>query len=495
MPKKNPKSSFSVGQSFGNTLSLNTTPIIKRSPSNITNADLPALKLPPSSSEKALPVATLQKNKTQVPRWPFAVGIIICFAVVIFVIVFLIVHFLFGHNNEVPSPVPSPEPGLPSTMASPEPQITETPAPLSTFNDIADFVPNNRGGMIPINYCLPDNPDGAPLVVMCHGFCGNRDGNGHFAPLAQDLASAGIASVRLDFPGHGDNKESSTSYTLHNIASDITSVIRWMEDKHIDTTNIAMVGHSMGGRIVTYYVQPDDSPNATNDYYASVKGIALWSPANGDGLQGLEFLDIDNIDNVYALRESARGGSVIIPKWSLELSNELFDEIENNYPSNTLQNYSGRILLFYTTNENVVFSENTVNSVIEAVNANPNGEVVSPAKFSMAHHNYTALDPEQGPALDPIIDKSLRSYTMGHLLLPVLKGESSSSSVALPSPSPNSDESAPSDTFVPNGSAFDSDSSSDVVSDTTEQGSTQAASPDTPPINEDALDPTIFPAA
>ena len=39
--------------------------------------------------------------------------------------------------------------------------------------------------------CLPNLPAGEelPLVVLCHGFTGNRQGDGHFAPLAEDLAA------------------------------------------------------------------------------------------------------------------------------------------------------------------------------------------------------------------------------------------------------------------------------------------------------------------
>ena len=32
-----------------------------------------------------------------------------------------------------------------------------------------------------------------PLVVLCHGFTGSRSGDGHFAPLAADLAAASNA--------------------------------------------------------------------------------------------------------------------------------------------------------------------------------------------------------------------------------------------------------------------------------------------------------------
>ena len=58
-----------------------------------------------------------------------------------------------------------------------------------------------------------------PLAVLCHGFTGSRAGDGHFAPLAQDLAAQGIATVRLDFPGCGDSTEPFTAYTLSNMAS------------------------------------------------------------------------------------------------------------------------------------------------------------------------------------------------------------------------------------------------------------------------------------
>ena len=63
--------------------------------------------------------------------------------------------------------------------------------------------------------------DELPLVVLCHGFTGNRQGDGHFAPLADDLAAQGIATVRLDFAGCGDSTEPYTAYTLANMAADV----------------------------------------------------------------------------------------------------------------------------------------------------------------------------------------------------------------------------------------------------------------------------------
>ena len=67
-----------------------------------------------------------------------------------------------------------------------------------------------------------------PLVVLCHGFTGSRLGDGHFEPLAAQLAEQGVATVRLDFAGCGASAEPYTAYTLTNMAADVDSVIAWM---------------------------------------------------------------------------------------------------------------------------------------------------------------------------------------------------------------------------------------------------------------------------
>ena len=84
-------------------------------------------------------------------------------------------------------------------------------------------IPGTRGN-IPATIQLPAKSargEELPLVVLCHGFTGNRQGDGHFAPLAEDLATHGIATVRLDFAGCGDSTEPYANYTLANMAADV----------------------------------------------------------------------------------------------------------------------------------------------------------------------------------------------------------------------------------------------------------------------------------
>ena len=108
-------------------------------------------------------------------------------------------------------------------------------APAPAAFDVA--IPGRRGE-IPATVQLPGKlarGTELPLVVLCHGFTGSRSGDGHFAPLAADLAAQGLATVRLDFPGCGDSAEPFTVYTLANMADDVESAITYMQATYSTT--------------------------------------------------------------------------------------------------------------------------------------------------------------------------------------------------------------------------------------------------------------------
>ena len=171
-------------------------------------------------------------------------------------------------------------------------------------------IPGQRG-TIPATIQMPgklSRNDETPLVVLCHGFTGNRGGDTHFTQLAQDLAEQGMASVRMDFAGCGESAEPDTAYTLGNMTQDVDSIIAYMQQTYGLDGPIALVGHSMGGRLASLYPQQGSYP---------VDALVLWSPANGTGLQGLEFLNIDDFSQVEAMAaEALANGKVSAPKWN-----------------------------------------------------------------------------------------------------------------------------------------------------------------------------------
>ena len=261
-------------------------------------------------------------------------------------------------------------------------------------------IPGTRGN-IPATIQLPAKSargEELPLVVLCHGFTGNRQGDGHFAPLAEDLAANGIATVRLDFAGCGDSTEPYANYTLANMAADVDSVIGYMQATY-GTGKTALVGHSMGGRLASLYPQLGQYP---------VTALALWSPANGTGLQGLEFLSIDNFAAVeeMAARADAEGS---VAAWGVELSAAYIDGMRDSDPNATLQESGLPVLLTYSGNERIL-SDTTQTETKAAVESLPDGQVVLDP-FVNGDHNYTSED----PATNTQLDADLRQVTVDFL--------------------------------------------------------------------------------
>lgn len=217
-------------------------------------------------------------------------------------------------------------------------------------------------------------------------------------PWLRNLAAHGIATVQLDFAGCGDSTEPYVNYTLANMAADVDSVIGYMQATY-GTGKTALVGHSMGGRLASLYPQLGQYP---------VTALALWSPANGTGLQGLEFLSIDNFAAVeeLAARADAEGS---VAAWGVELSAAYIDGMRDSDPNVTLQESGLPVLLTYSGNERIL-SDTTQTETKAAVESLPDGQVVLDP-FVNGDHNYTSED----PATNTQLDADLRQVTVDFL--------------------------------------------------------------------------------
>lgn len=274
-------------------------------------------------------------------------------------------------------------------------------APAPAAFDVA--IPGRRGE-IPATVQLPGKlarGTELPLVVLCHGFTGSRSGDGHFAPLAADLAAQGLATVRLDFPGCGDSAEPFTAYTLANMADDVESAITYMQATY-STTRTALVGHSMGGRLASLYPAMK----------GGVAALVLWSPANGAGLNGLEFLRMGDFSAVEALAgRAAQNGTATA--WGVALSADFFTQMRDSDPDAALREAALPTLLTYSGNERIL-SDATQAQTIAAVQSLPAGRVVL-EPFTAGDHNYLAKDPAAAAALDEALRKVTVAFLAGQL--------------------------------------------------------------------------------
>ena len=252
-------------------------------------------------------------------------------------------------------------------------------------------IPGVRGG-IPATVQMPAKLARAgevPLVVLCHGFTGDRTANGHFPTLAAKLAELGIATVRMDFAGCGSSTEPYTEYSLASMTDDVNSAISFLQSEYGVDGAIGLVGHSMGGRLVSLYPQDGQYP---------VAALALWSPANGAGLQGLEFLNIEDFSVVEALAAEAEANGQAGTKWGVAISAEFVRGMRESDPNAALRACGLPVLLIYSGNEGPI-SETTQSETIATVESLGEGRVVL-EPFVDGNHNFYGADDAATARLD-----------------------------------------------------------------------------------------------
>lgn len=110
------------------------------------------------------------------------------------------------------------------------------------------FIKNSKGLQLAGIIEVPDAK--APFVILLHGFTGYKEEE-HISTLAEDLADAGIGSIRFDASGFGESEGTiEKDFRFTNYLADTKDVYRWLlAQSFVDATRIAVWGHSLGGRI------------------------------------------------------------------------------------------------------------------------------------------------------------------------------------------------------------------------------------------------------
>lgn len=252
---------------------------------------------------------------------------------------------------------------------------------------INEEIPNLRGGTSEIMLYYPDEPGTVfPLVVMAHGHGGELTEAGGFDAVAEGLVKAGIASVRIQFPGSGSSSESFTVNTISNMLDDLQTALDYaLEDSaaatQLDAEAIAILGYSMGGRLAML-------ATAENPIY---QAVALWAPAATDGVSSLYnlFGGADAFRAAWAEAE-LDGQHVFTTPWggTQELSLAWFDELAASTPATAFAGFTGPVFVLYG-DEDVVVDPAVARS---AATAAVNSVEVTAVTIGGADHGFGFFD-------------------------------------------------------------------------------------------------------
>ena len=117
----------------------------------------------------------------------------------------------------------------------------------------------------------PELKDGerCPMVLLCHGFMGNKEGALE-KQIAALLQAQGIASIRFDFNGHGQSEGRFQDMTVPNEIVDAKKVIEFVSNLPY-VESVAITGHSQGGVVAAM---------TAGDLGAEkIKAVVLLAPA------------------------------------------------------------------------------------------------------------------------------------------------------------------------------------------------------------------------
>jgi hypothetical protein len=106
----------------------------------------------------------------------------------------------------------------------------------------------------------------APVVILVHGFAGNKDEGGLFVDAEEYLSERGFNVLRFDAEGAGDSEGEFHLSSLRKQSDDLGSMIDYVEQQYPDSS-IGMIGFSLGAAVAIIRSDP------------RVRAYALWSAA------------------------------------------------------------------------------------------------------------------------------------------------------------------------------------------------------------------------
>ncbi|MFD2612192.1 alpha/beta hydrolase [Paenibacillus gansuensis] len=180
-----------------------------------------------------------------------------------------------------------------------------------------------------------------PLVIICHGFVGNRIGVDRlFVKAARELADAGSMVLRFDYAGCGESGGDYGAGGLSELVAQTRDVINYgVTMDCVDPSQITLLGHSLGGAVAVLTAAED----------ARVKSLILWSAV------AYPYKDIVQIVGEKAHELANSRGSFDFLGYSFQPA--FFESLQENKPLEATKRFKGDVYVLHGSSDVVIPSE------------------------------------------------------------------------------------------------------------------------------------------
>lgn len=177
-----------------------------------------------------------------------------------------------------------------------------------------------------------------PLVIICHGFVGNRIGVDRlFVKTARELTEAGNLVFRFDYGGCGESAGEYGELGLESMIAQTRTVLDYaLSCSDVDPSRVTLIGHSLGGAVALLTAVRD----------RRVKRLVLWSAV------GYPFTDIVKIIGREGYDQAKVKGST--DHLGYRFTPNYFDSLAQYQPFQEAPKFHGDVLLVHGTSDDVI---------------------------------------------------------------------------------------------------------------------------------------------
>jgi uncharacterized protein len=141
-----------------------------------------------------------------------------------------------------------------------------------------------------------------PLVIVCHGFTGSKEGRGQAVAMGEQLSLLGYSTLLFDFAGSGESDGENHDRTLSGQVEDLAAVVEWVRQEGFGP--IILCGRSFGGSTALSFAAGDQQIDAVCTWAAVARLEELFLTLIGGDAAGPadELVTIENEEGQLTLK-------------------------------------------------------------------------------------------------------------------------------------------------------------------------------------------------